>query len=327
MGEVLGVVAPIYLTVAIGYLAVRTGLFPASGLTVVGGYVVNIALPALLFGVLARNSLGDVVQPTYVLSYALGSLVAMAVGYGLTLLIQRHAPPVRARLRAAYVGQGSAVSNSGYVGYPVVQAVMPAQAGHVLGMNVLVENLLSIPLGLVLAEHAAGDGQGRLALSRQIAARLVRQPLVIAIVLGVAYSASGLPLPEPLDRTLSMVAGSATAPALFVIGGLLVGQSLGGRALQVAPLLVGKLVAHPLAVAVLVYGAAGLVPRLGLPPLEPVLAAAAVISASAPTMSILPLLAARHHEEEFVSAAAFATTLLSLVSLSVALLVVGPAHA
>ena len=93
---------------------------------------------------LGNDPLGDVVRPTYVLSYALGSLVAMAVGYGLTLLTQRTAPPVRARLRAAYIGQGSAVSNTGYVGYPVVQAVVLLGAVFTIVSNLVVDLSYSI---------------------------------------------------------------------------------------------------------------------------------------------------------------------------------------
>lgn len=331
MLEVLGVVAPVYLAVAVGYLAVRSGLFPASGVPMLGAYVVRIGLPALLFGVLVRGQLTEVLHPTYLLAYGLGSLLALGVGYVLTVRGLRGVPglpgdPQVARVRAAYLGLGSGMANSGYVGYPVLHSAMPQVAGPAFGMNVLVENLLMIPLGLALAERADGGHLDRRALVRQIVGHLSRQPMILAILAGVIVSLIGVRLPEPVDATLALFAQATTGTALFVIGGLLVGQRLGGRVREISPLLVGKLLVHPLAVGGLAYGAITLTPRLGLPPLDTGMAAAALVSACAPTISILPVLAARHGQEEVVSAASFATTLFSLLTLSGALVLVDPGH-
>lgn len=157
-------------------------------------------------------------------------------------------------------------------------------------------------------------------------ARLARQPMVIAIVAGVAFSALGLRMPTFVDRTVTLFAEATPAPALFIIGGFLVGQSLSGQFGRVAPLVVGKLVAHPLAVGVLIYAVVRFGPAVGLPAVDPTLAAGAVISAAAPTISILPLLAARHGEGESMSAASFACTLGAVLTLSAALMLVGPSH-
>lgn len=329
---VLGVIAPIYLAVGIGFLAVRFGVVSGAALGALSSFVVTIALPALLFGAIARRPLSQVIQPAYLLAYAGGSLVAMAVGWWTVRWVMRGSsergagPPREARMRAAYTGLGSGMSNSGFVGYPVLQLAMPAQAPVVFGMNVIVENILMLPLGLTLAERAAGGHTSPGQLARETVRRLVRQPMVIAIVAGVCFSALGLTMPAVLDRTVTLFAQATAAPALFIIGGMLVGQSLGGQFGRVAPLLVGKLIAHPVAVGLLTYAAVRYGPAIGLPALEPALAAGAVISAAAPTISILPLLAARHGQGEAMSAASFACTLGALVTLSGALLLVDPSH-
>lgn len=320
--SVLGVVAPVYLAVAIGYLAVRRGVVPAAALPVLGGFVVNVALPGLLFGALATRPITDVVRPDYLAAYAVGSLVAMAAGHALTVrLAARGDDPADVRARAAYYALASGTSNSGYVGLPILMVVMPTHAPAVFGMNVLVENLLTIPLGLALAERAAGAHVSRGDLARRTAATLARSPMVLAIVAGATVSLLGLPVPDVVQRTVTMFGQATTAPALFIIGGYLVGRSLRGRTRSVAPLLLGKLLVHPVAVGVLVFAFGAALPALGLAPLDPAFRTAAILSASMPTISIMSVLAARHGQEAPVSAASFAATLVAAVSLTVVLVV------
>lgn len=333
--SVLAVVAPVYVAVAVGYLAVRAGVVPAAALPVLGGFVVNIALPGLLFGALATRDVTEVARPVYLVAYAGGSLVAMVAGYALTMRLGRGVTGTGGtsdsdgigsgsdvdagrdlRTRAAYVALASGTSNSGYVGLPILMVVMPAQAPIVFGMNVLVENLLTIPLGMALAERAAGTHVGRVDLVKRTAGTLARSPMINAIVAGVAVSALGVPVPDVVQRTATMFGQATTAPALFIIGGYLVGRSLRGRARTVAPLLLGKLVVHPLAVGALVVALGAAAPTLGMAPLDPTLRSAAVFSAAAPTISIIAVLAARHGQEETISAASFAVTLGAALTLT-----------
>lgn len=327
MTAVLGIVAPVYLAVAIGFIAVRTGLIPAESLTALGGFVVKVALPALLFGALTSRHITEVVQPGYLLAYAAGSLLAMAFGYLAMRSISRRADlPSRAiRLRSAYVAMGAGTSNSGYVGFPVLQGALPSVAAPAFGMNVLVENFLTIPLGMALAERAAGGHASRARLVRDTALRLLTTPMIVAIIAGTVWSLLRIPVPSVLAGTVTLFAQATTALALFVIGGTLVGQSAKGNIAAMTPLVVGKLVVHPLAVAGAVYVVVALAPHLGIPPLDPRLQAAAVISAAGPTITIFPILAARHGEAAIMSAAAFVCTLCSLISLTAVLVLLGPA--
>ena len=80
MLDILAITGPIYLVVAAGYLSTRLGLFERSEMRVFGKYVINIALPALLFNALSQRSLAEVVNPVFIAAYALGSLIAMGVG-------------------------------------------------------------------------------------------------------------------------------------------------------------------------------------------------------------------------------------------------------
>jgi predicted permease len=102
---------------------------------------------------------------------------------------------------------------------------------------------------------------------------------------------------------------------LFIIGGCLVGLQGRGLRQQVAIVALGKLVLHPLSVAVALV----LLPLLGLPLLQGDLRTAAVLSAAMPMLGIYSLLASRHGFEGFTAAALLVTTGASFLSLSVVL--------
>lgn len=326
MGGILPVIVPIYIAVGIGFITVRTGLIPRAALAPLGDFVVKLALPATLFGTLASRHVADLVDVAYLLAYACGSLIATAFGYlAMRALARRRGLDGRGtRVRSAYAGLGSGTSNSGYVGFPVLQGSMPQVAAPAFGMNVLVENLLMIPLGLALAERAAGSEVRPAAILRSSALRVARNPMVIAILAGALVALLGLPLPEVVRRVVAMFAAATTAPALFIIGGTLVGQSLRGQAAWLTPILAGKLLVHPLAVAAIAFALTAAAPLVGLAPMTPELRAAAIVSAAVPTMSIFPILAARHGEEGVMSQASFACTAASLVTMTAALLLVHP---
>ena len=78
------------------------------------------------------------------------------------------------------------------------------------------------------------------------------------------------------------------------------------------PCLIGKLILHPLAVFV----SLAVLPRLGMPPLDPDLRMAAIVMAAMPMLSIYPILAQIYGQEDFSAAALLIATAASFFTLS-----------
>jgi predicted permease len=301
MGQVLGVTAPIYLLVGVGFAAVRFGRVAPADLRVLGRFVAHVCVPALLFRAIASHPIGEVLNTEFLIAYAGGSLAVLA---GVTLVARRVLG--RPLSLAALQGLGSAGSNSAFVGYPIVQGFVGAPAGVALALCTLVENLLVMPLAFALAD-AGGDRRRPREMLFTTLSGLVRNPMILGIAAGLAVTASGLQLPLVLDRTVALAAAAAPAAALFVIGGSLVGLQIAGIRGDLALVTVGKLLLHPLAVLALV---------LLLPPQQPALRAAAVLFAAMPMLSIYPVIAQKHGHERFCAAALLTATLVSFASLS-----------
>ena len=77
MLTILAITFPIYAVIALGYLTVRYGVFRREDMPVFGGYVLNIALPALLFNAVATRNLSDLFNMTYMAVFLIGTLAAV----------------------------------------------------------------------------------------------------------------------------------------------------------------------------------------------------------------------------------------------------------
>jgi predicted permease len=303
MLDILAITGPIYFCIALGFLVTRWGLFAKTEMRVLGKFVINLALPALLFNAISQRPVREVMHLDYLLAYAVGSLTVMLAAYVWARYVQRSRPSYR-----AYFAMGMSCSNSGYVGYPVATLALGPVAGVALAFNMVVENLFMLPLLMVLSDAEDKSEGHPLKVLGQTILRLLSNPMILSILLGFAYSLSGLQLPGPVARTINVFAQATSALALCVIGGTLVGLKIKGMRSQVSKITFGKLLMHPLAVWVC---AAWIVPIA-----DPQLRIAAVMFSAMPMLGIFPILAQRHGHEDTAAAALLITTIVSFFTLS-----------
>jgi len=307
MLDILAITGPIYTIIVLGFVTTRLGVFAKADMRVFGKFVINLALPALLFSALAQRRVGEILNGSYLLAYLAGSLALLGLG----LVWCRRVAGLSPTISTLYV-MGMTVSNSGFVGYPILLLTLAPVAGVALALNMIVENMVVIPLLLAMVEHARGDsGQWYRAAGRSLA-RLAANPMIIALAAGFTVSVLGGQLPEAAARTVGILAMSSGALSLFVIGGTLVGLPLQGMSRQVTPIAVGKLIFHPLAVLLAIAA----LPLLGMPSIDPPLRMAAVLLAAMPMMSIYPILAQVYGHEDFSAVALLVTTAASFFTLS-----------
>lgn len=302
MNQVLAITVPIFLLIGVGYFAVRAGLVEQAGLKTMAAFVLNFALPALIVRALATRKLSEVADASYFLVYGGASLVVFAGVFAIARFARG-----RDQSASAIQAMGATAANSGFFGYPTAALVLGAPAGVALSLNMAFENIVLIPLALTLAEAGRSGGGGVSETLRGAARRLVRNPLIIAIVIGVALSASGFVLPAPVGRAVDMLASAAGAVALFAIGGALIGLETRGMAGDVALVVAGKLIAHPLAVFVGLKFAPGL---------DPALAKAALIFSAAPVITIYPLLGQVYGQGQLCAAALVSGVAVAFVTVS-----------
>ncbi|WP_416138942.1 AEC family transporter [Halomonas sp. HK25] len=306
MLEILVITTPIFLLIGAGYLAMATRLVNREQVQGIGTFVLYFALPALVIRALTQTPLEEVLQPHYLLAYGLGSLAVFGFAMLLTLKVQ-HKPLSEGAMHAL----GISASNSGFIGYPVAAMVLGSSPASVfLALNMLIENLLIIPAALILAEAGRQRGTGIVTAVRKTVVRLVRNPILIGLTLGMLLAVTDTDLPRPLAQVVDMLASAAGPAALFVIGGTLHGLQVRGMLGDVGQIVVGKLILHPLAILGLF---------LLMPEADPMLLAGALLFACAPMISVYPLLGQRYGMAGVSAAALMVGTLAAFATLSLAI--------
>jgi hypothetical protein len=299
--EILAITFPIFALVALGYGSVRFGAFEPSDMRALGLFVMNVALPALLFNAVAGRSLTETLSPAYLSIFLAGGLATIVVTW------LWHTARGTGPARKAIAVMGSTCPNSGYVGYPLMLLLLPDTAGLILAMNLVIENFVLIPLTLLLLEGSrprTGTG-GMSARVWRLILDVLRRPMVLGLIAGVAVSLAGLSLPSGLTRLLDLLAQSTGAIALFVIGGSLVGLPIKGNRMLAAEIVAGKLIVHPALTALaLVF----LPTVTGLAITNPDLQMAVILSAAMPMFGIYALLAQDYGHEGIASLALLGAT-------------------
>lgn len=289
MLTVLSITFPVFAVMGIGYLSVWKGLLTPPEIRTLGKFILNIALPALLFNAVATRDLSDVLNLPYLAAYALAGLLTG----GVALLVLSAQGEGRARQAVGWIGVNS--PNSAFIGFPLLSFFSPEIAGPVLAMNFLVENFLLVPIGLILLESAKGSGTSALSLLGRTILAVMKRPMMIALSLGLVAVLTGIHPPATFQRLFGFIGATAPALALFCVGGALVGLPLRGNKGLAAQITLGKLFVHPALTAAVL-----MIPALTL---APDLQTALILSAALPMFSIYTVLVQGSGEEGVASLA------------------------
>ncbi|WP_347302903.1 AEC family transporter [Croceibacterium sp. TMG7-5b_MA50] len=310
---ILFIILPIFGLIAAGWALRRVGVFGAGTTAELNRFVIWLALPALMFDIVATARWADIWQPGYIGAFSGG----IAVIFCATILVGR---ALRRSLPDAVVdGLNAGYSNTAYVGFPLAAAALGpgSRTGVLIACILTMTILFAISLALVeLGLHGRGAGGGIGAIAQRVGTRLVRSPLVVAPAIGALVLASGLGLPAPLHAFASLL-GAAASPCALVALGLFLGEQRreGEQALPtVAALTALKLIGQPLVTWVLAVQVFALDART---------TTLAVLIAALPTGTGAWMVSAIYTRDPAVTARVLlATTIGSVLTLTVLLSVI-----
>jgi len=308
----LGVVLPIFGVMALGALAVKLRVLNQGGVHGLVIFVFNFAIPLLLFRTLAVTELPEDIRWSFLLSFYVGSFAVFAAGMAAGKSLFR-----RVLADQAIFGMGAGFSNTVLMGIPILFTVFGPEATLPTLLIIAFHGplLMSLTVVLILLGRGGGVSVGRMA--RTIGLDLVRNPIIVGLLLGVAVNLGGVELPGPVDTMADMMGATAVPCALFALGASLAGYPLMGDVPTALTLTFLKVLVHPILVWILA------VPVLGL---EGIWVPVAVVMAAMPSGINVYLFAARYDAAPAVAArTVLISTLASLVTLPVVLYLFGAA--
>jgi malonate transporter and related proteins len=296
---VLLITFPFFALVLCGYVAARRRMLPLEAIPGLNTFVLYFALPCLLYRFGSTTPIAQLLDAPLFFTYLLCALVM--VGFVVAVSMNRRI----GWNDAAFGALVAAFPNTGFMGVPLLVALLGAPAAGPAIVTIVVDLVFTSSLCIALSRLDGADTHGASTAAKNALKGVLVNPMPWAILLGGVASAVQLELWQPVMQTISLLADAASPVALFTIGAVLARSQLltqpagpdGHSDLNAhppiplrdyLPVAVIKLVVHPL--LVLLVGAAAI--RLGVP-IDRFALVVIVLVAALPSASNVALLAER----------------------------------
>ena len=205
------VVFPVFLVVGLGFCLKFTGLVGPEFLYNLNRLIYYVALPAMLFYKIATSDFTASFNSTLLAGLLISTILTYALSYGYAV-IRGYTPEV-----IGAFCQGAFRGNLAYVGLPIILYGYGEQgfatAGILLGFTVPISNLMGV-FSLILPQREKQHSLGTAFWAYQFAFN----PLIVASLIGIAWSLFTLPVPVIIGRSLHILSGLALPLALISIG-------------------------------------------------------------------------------------------------------------
>ena len=298
---------------------------PLEAIPGLNGFVLFFALPCMLYRFCSTTPLAQLLDGGVFAVWGVCGLVLVpvVVAFSRNLHGARRVGPRMGWNDAAFGALVAAFPNTGFIGVPLVVALLGAQGAGPVIITLIFDLVVTSSLCIALSRLGGADQHGAAKAARHALRGVLVNPLPWAIGLGGLASALHWQPPVPLWRTLTMLADAASPVALFTIGVVLARSAMltrgaagvaGGFQVGIAmtavggvlvparaavrpralapvdylPVVVIKLALHPLLVWLVGLGLI----KAGLP-LSPTALTALVLVAALPSASNVAMLAER----------------------------------
>lgn len=291
----------LFIYLAIGYLCRKTKLIPSSAQQPFTNFLLYVPLPCMVVMSFNLTISPEQTQTAY-LSLAVG--LALCLGSVLVghVLYRRSCSPQQRPV----MQYGTLISNNAFIGLPIVARLYGTEGMFLASMMLIPYRIFVWTAGV--SYYAKADW-------RTTMKKLLTNPGIIAVEVGLLRLVLNIPLPNALSQAMTTLGDSTTALSMIVIGALLGDIDLHHMVSKnVLYLIFIRHFGIPL-LAMAIMNAFGM---------DPLLIAVAVILTGMPVGSTTALLAHQYGADyHFASKCVFVSTVLALFTVPVLMLFLG----
>lgn len=203
---------PLFVLIALGYSLIRFGKWPTTVTDGMTRFVFSVAMPAMLFRLMSDFSKRPVVDARLLIAFFGGCLLVFILGR----IVARKVFQLDGVSGSLFALSGI-FSNNVMLGLPIATLMLGEEAIPSVALVVVFNGLILWTLVTVSVEWARN---GALSLQgfTKTALGVLKNPLIIGILSGTAFSLTGLPLPSYVDQPLSMLGQIAAPLSLVALG-------------------------------------------------------------------------------------------------------------
>ena len=307
MMNIVTTIIPIFVIIILGWLARVFGFIQAEFIAPANRLVFYLAIPAMVFRSVSKASLNSQFDGKVVTL----ALLSVCIVFGIAWLLARRGSLPRSQ-RGTFI-QNSFHGNIGYIGLVVAFYYLGREgfvrASIFAGFLMILQNLLAV---IALQMHAPHNSASK---NRWLPAlKIAGNPIILSALAGILVSLTALPVPLVLGRCLDILGDLAPPLALLIIGASLSFDMVQSKLKAVLSCGLLKLILLP-ATGFILYRLFNVMPEAYLP---------GIILLASPTASVTYVMAREMHgDSEFAVAAISVNTLLSAVTYTIWLSIVG----
>lgn len=261
MHNIVLVILPVLAVVALGYVLARIGYISSSVIDGLSRYVFAIGLPALIFRNMANGGLPSDLTLVWELlaSYFVAATIIFLLGLAVGHFLFR-----AGKAEQNIIAVGASHSNLVLLGVPAVLMILGTKYVTPLIIVVGIHGVLMSVILTVVVHLSSGKAAGAPAAALTAAVGQAKNPVFIALVLGILYDVvgnmAGFPrLPDMVNSILRTLSSALYPCALFALGGTVLRHKFGARVNEAIAVTALKLAAFPFVVWLIAR------PLLGMP--------------------------------------------------------------
>lgn len=243
MHALINIALPFFALIFTGYAARSARLLSRSAIAGLNAFVFYFAMPALLLVSPAQAPVREVLDWRLVAAWLLPGLALFWVTYVVAGRAFR-----RDRSERSIQALAAVFSNVGFIGLPLVVFALGPDAVLPAVMVVLIDNIIMVGLATAVIETHQGRGRGRSRLLGAMLGGVMRNPIIVAGLLGLGLAFLDFSLPQPVSAYLQLLAAAAAPAALLALGATLAGRPAGQGGGETGALVLVKVLVHPMLV-------------------------------------------------------------------------------
>lgn len=216
----LGIIFPIFALIFLGWLARWQNWLGDNATVELNRFVVLLALPALLFDIVANADWNSLWQPQFILSFVIATFFIFAI----TILIQVRRN--RELADSAIDALNTSYANTGFMGFPLLIAILGQEAQISVLIATIVTVCILFTFGIIIIELSfhKDTSTSVLMMFKNVFKKVITNPIVFAPVVATFFPLLNVEVPTYINSMVHLL-GDAAAPAALITIGLFLGGS------------------------------------------------------------------------------------------------------
>jgi predicted permease len=300
MLEILLIIAPLFLIIFAAAIYQKAQSLGENWSKILNAYALNIGFPILIFSALASTSFSFTREANLIIFNSSFLIITFALSY----LLGKAFRLKKQMFRTIFICLG--FGNVAYLGVPVLTQTQGQSILASVSIIIAIYLFWMFTIGIGYLDYSQHTKKRH--FFKSLLLNLLKNPLLIAVILGLLFAGLKIPIPEIVQKSLSMITASVTPVVLIVIG-LFIGKSTIGKITNWIPVLLFSLVTLFLLPAIFYFG----IQPFGFQPTE---FSPSIIEAAMP-LAITPFALADKFKlnKQFIARSIVLSTILSVISL------------